>query len=302
MFHLLTLALLFHPLFAAGAGYHADTKIGEGRLGMISQVAIDGRDRLCALDLNGKITVFDPDGSVAASINTGMANTEAFASDGEGRFHVFSTLTEEKKMKVGARLRTVQVPIGVECSVFNAEGEKLKTTAMSNLKSAKAAKVVGDRLIIADLSARALVIMDLESGEETGRVDKGLRICCGIFDFCEAPEGTVAVSNLGAFKLQRYNLDGKLVSEFGQRGRELNDFQGCCNPVSAGYLPDGRTVTVEKSPTRIKIYDAEGANARHIEGVEELVQGCSFIPVAVDSKGQIFLAAPNKGYIVKCTP
>ncbi|MEA2068253.1 MAG: hypothetical protein U9P12_03535, partial [Verrucomicrobiota bacterium] len=124
----------------------------------------------------------------------------------------------------------------------------------------------------------------------------------GIFDFCEAPGHTIAVSNLGAFKLQRYDLEGKLLQEFGQRGRGTDDFQGCCNPVSAGYLPDGRIVTVEKDPTRIKVCDADGKNAQVIEGIDNLVAGCSFIPAAVDSQGNIYLGANLKGYIVKCTP
>jgi hypothetical protein len=96
-----------------------------------------------------------------------------------------------------------------------------------------------------------LVFLDLETGKETARVKMGRRLCCGIFDFCEAPDNTVAVSNLGAFKIQRYNLDGKLISEFGKRGRGFDDFHGCCNPVSASYLPGGNIVTVEKDPTRI---------------------------------------------------
>ena len=207
---------------------------------------------------------------------------------------------ETKKVKSGARMREVQVPIGVECSIFNATGEKLKSMKFDKLKSAQAARIVDNKLVIADLSARTLVFMDLETGKEMTRIKNGLRLCCGIFDFCEAPDNTIAVSNLGAFKLQRYDLNGKLVSEFGKRGRELDDFQRCCNPVSASYLPGGEILTVEKSPTRIKIYDANGTNEKQIEGVEELVKGCSFVPTAVDSKGNIYLAANSKGYIVKC--
>jgi hypothetical protein len=301
-FFLLTLAILLNAVAPAIGGYRADGQIGKGKLGFISQLTIDAEDRVCTLEKTGKVTVFHSDGTVASVIETGMANTGAIAVDERGRFHIFATLTEEKKVKAGARLRTVQIPVGVEWGIFNPAGDKLKTAKLPELKSAKAAKIVGDKLVVADLTARALIIMDLESGEETARVDKGLRLCCGIFDFCEAPNRTVAISNLGAFKLQRFDLEGNRVSEFGKRGRSLNEFQGCCNPVSAGYLPDGRIVTVEKDPTRIKIYDAEGRNAEQMEGVEELVKGCSFIPVAVNSQGHIFLAAADKGYVVKCTP
>ena len=299
---LILLAALLFPGMATAADYHVDQQIGKGRLGNISQIAIGADDTVCVLEGNGKVTVFDVDGSVSTAFETGMQNTSAIAVDSDGDFHVFSTLTEEKKVKVGARMRTIQVPIGVECSMFDSTGKELKVTKLAHLKSAKAAQIVGDKLVVADLSARALVFMNKESGKETGRIKNGLRLCCGIFDFCKAPNDTVAVSNLGAFKLQQFDLEGNLVSEFGKRGRGLDDFQGCCNPVSAGYLPDGRILTVEKDPTRIKIYDPTGRNAQQIEGVEELVKGCSFIPVAIDSKGNVYLAANTKGYIVKCVP
>lgn len=293
-------ALLCGAAFAAD--YTVDGQIGKGRLGVISQLAIGADDTVYALENGGKIMAFKPDGSVAATLETGMKNTDAIAMAPDGSIHVLATLTKEKKVKIGARMRKVQIPIGVEGGVFDTAGKKLKSYKLDKLKSAKAARIVDDKLIVADLTERALVFHDLETGKETARIKKGLRLCCGIFDFCEAPDNTIAVSNLGAFKLQRFDLDGKLVQEFGQRGRGIDDFQGCCNPVSAGYLPDGRIVTVEKDPTRVKVCDADGKNARQIEGIDDLVAGCSFIPAAVDSQGNVYLGANLKGYIVKCVP
>ncbi len=284
------------------AAYKIDSKIGKDKLGEISQLAIDRDNAVCALELNGKITCFQADGSVKSVIETGLENTTAFTVSPNGNFLVFSTQTEMKKIKSGARMRTVAVSVGVEMAEFDPAGKKITARKLPQLTSAKAAKLVNGKLVVADLSANSLVFLDPETGEETARVKKELRLCCGIFDFCTAPDNTVAVSNLGAFKVQRFDTDGNLVSEFGKRGRDLNDFQGCCNPVSAAYLPDNRILTVEKDPTRIKIYDADGKNAVQIKGVEELVQGCSFIPSAVDQNGNIYLAANTKGYIVKCAP
>ncbi|MDH3981824.1 MAG: hypothetical protein OES84_02865 [Kiritimatiellaceae bacterium] len=296
-------SLLFVLLFSVSAfasGYKIDRQIGKDKLGMISHLAIGTDDILYALENDGRIICFNDDGSICGTIETGMKNTTAIATAANGEIHVFSTLTTIKKVKHGARMRTIHVPVGVECSVFDASGKKLKTIRLEKLKSAQAAKIIDGKLIVADLAARALVFLDLETAIETARITKGLRLCCGIFDFCEAPDHTIAVSNLGAFKVQRYNMEGKLVMEFGKRGRGLNDFQGCCNPVSAAYLPDGKILTVEKDPTRIKVYDANGNHAQQISGVEELVKGCSFIPCATDSKGNIYLAATTKGYIIKC--
>lgn len=297
--HLIIVAALLLCAATYAADYKVDGNFGKGQF---SQLAIDSNDALYALDTAGTITCFGNDGTVKSSISTGVAQAGAFALAPDGTFLVFSNITEMKKVKSGARMVKVNVPIGVECTVFDASGQELKKFKIDCLKSVKTARFIDGRLAIADLTARALVIMDPETFTETGRIKDGLRLCCGIFDFCEAPDNTLAISNLGAFKVQQYALDGTKLMEFGKRGRDLNDFQGCCNPVSAAYLPGGEILTVEKDPTRIKIYDAAGKNARQIEGVDELVKGCSFIPSAIDSQGTIYLAAATKNCIVKCIP
>jgi hypothetical protein len=288
-------------LLMAAATYAADYKVdGNFSKGVFIQLAVDSNDALYALDSAGKITCFKSDGTVESSISTKVANAGAFAITPDGTFLVFSDITEMKKVKSGARMVKVNIPVGVECTVFNASGQQQTTSKIDCLKSVKTARFTGGKLVVADLSARALVLIDPETLKETGRIKDGLRLCCGIFDFCEAPDNTIAISNLGAFKVQQYSLDGKLIMEFGKRGRKLDDFQGCCNPVSAAYLPNGEILTVEKDPTRIKIYDSKGKNAHQIEGVDELVKGCSFIPSALDSKGTIYLASATKKCIVKC--
>lgn len=280
------------------AGYKVGDHFGKGPF---KQLVVGADDALCALGTDGNITIYKNDGTVASSIKTGLPDAGAFAIAPDGTFHVFTTITETKKIKSGARMIKVKVPVGVDCTVFNSSGKRLKHMKIDGLQSVTSAHFVGGKLVVADLSARAIVFLDPKTLKETGRIKKGLRLCCGIFDFCEAPNNTIAVSNLGAFKLQQYSLDGKLLTEFGRRGRALDDFQGCCNPVSAAYLPDGHILTVEKDPTRIKIYDSTGKHAHQIKGIEELVKGCSFVPSAVDSKGTIYLAANAKGYIVKCS-
>ena len=287
----------------AGSEYKAKKKMGEGKFqGQITYLAA-GNDMIYALEDNGELHAFSPDsGNRKKQYRTGLSNTQSLAVNAKGEIFVFSTSTKREEKTNKNRKYTVDTPIGVTCKVFDKNGKELRTLKIDALKSAKGAQFVGDTLVVADLGQRKLVFIDPANGEVKSEVKKGLRLCCGIFDCCVGPDNTVAVANLGAFKLQQYNMDGKKINEFGQRGKGFNDFQGCCNPVSAGYLADGRVVTVEKSPTRIKIYDAEGKNAQSIDGVEELVKGCSHIPVAIDADGNIFLAAGRKGYIVKCSP
>jgi hypothetical protein len=299
---LLTLSILGLP-FVAAADYKAEGKMGEGAFGsQIRSLAVQG-ESLYALENDGTVHRFNTQsGALEQTFESGQDNTHALALDAKGQIHVFATKTETKEVTRGKRKRTVRVPVGVTCQLFDQGGKALRTLSLEGVKSVKAAAFVGGKLVVADLQQRALFFIDPATGKPTASVKSGLRICCGIFDFCAGPDNTVAVSNLGAFKLQQYDLDGKLVKEFGKRGKGVSDFHGCCNPVSAGYLANGGIVTVEKSPTRIKIYDADGANATLVEGVEELVKGCSHIPVAIDAKGNVFLAAGRKGYLVKCVP
>ena len=289
--------LLAAPLFAEK--YKLGAPIGNGNY---LQLVVDPSDTLNALSAGGKITVFNEDGTVNKTIDTQIANAASIAFEADGTLNVFSEITETRKAKFGARLIDVQVAVGVERIRFDTSGAKLSTTTIEGAKSVKKAFFVEEKLILADLSNRAVLIIDSATGNEVGRIKKGLRLCCGIFDCCEAPNNTIAVSNLGAFKLQQFSLEGKLIMEFGKRGRKLEEFHGCCNPVSAVFLPSGEILTVEKDPTRIKIYDAQGKSARQIEGVEELVKGCSYIPVTVNRKGTIFLASSTKKSIVQCIP
>lgn len=297
----MAVALLAFALHAA-PDYKADQKIGEGTFkAPILGLAVAG-DSLYALEGNGHVQVFSAkSGELTHQFDTGMTATHALALNAGGELHVFATTTVAKEVTRGTNTRTVQVPDGVTCKVFDKMGKELRTLTLDALKSAKAAAFVGDKLVVADMQQRTLFFLDAATGTKSGEIKEGLRLCCGIFDFCVGPDKSVAVSNLGAFKLQQYDLDGKLIKEFGRRGKELSDFHGCCNPVSAGYLAGG-IVTVEKSPTRVKIFEADGTNAKLIEGVEELVQGCSHIPIAINAEGSIFLAASRKGYLVKCVP
>jgi len=296
------LAAVMAAATARGA-YRSGGRVGEGSFKGIVHLATGPNDRLYVLDASDRIFVFDGEGKPAGTIDPNMANLKAIAISPKGDLYVFSTTFRERKIKVGARMRMVKVPTGAEVAVFDASGKPLgEKRKIAGVKSVRSACFAGDRLALADLSAKAVVVLDPATWRETARIDSGLRLCCGIFDVCAAPENTIGVSNLGAFRFERYDLTGKKLLEFGRRGRGLDRFHGCCNPVSAAFLPDGRIVTVEKDSTRIKIYEPDGTGAKIIPGVEELVKGCSYVPVAVDSKGTIYLGAVEKGYVVRCVP
>jgi len=283
--------------------YRVKKRIGTGKIhSPISYLASYG-DRIYVLEKSGNLLVFSAQsGSCKKKIDLDLPNTTTLAINKKGEVFVFSTKTKEVERVYKKRKYMATVYLGVTCKVFNVKGKELREIKLDYLKSASAARFIDGQLLVADQAQSALFTVDPMSGEKIKEKRRALRGCCGLFDFCEGPNNTYTIANLGAFKVQQYSLDGKVIKSFGKRGKDLNSFHGCCNPVSLAYLPDGSLVTVEKHDTRVKIYDADGKNARTIDNLENLVKGCSYIPITVDSEGNIFLAASAKKYIVKCVP
>ncbi|WP_321299006.1 hypothetical protein [Marinifilum fragile] len=188
------------------------------------------------------------------------------------------------------------MPKAVECVVLDGNGKEMKKYMLNDVITATGARVVDNNLVVADYRNAKLAMFNKETGA-AGAVMKDMRLCCGILDFNVNAKKEILVANLGAFRVQGFDFTGKKILSFGQRGKTVNDFHGCCNPVSVTSLSNGAIVTVEKDPTRIKIYSKEGA--KQIAGIEELVKGCSYIPMIVDGKDNLYLASAEKG-IVNC--
>ena len=166
------------------------------------------------------------------------------------------------------------------------------------MKTSTGSKIVNGKLFIADYRSKKVAIFDLETGKYETSIND-VRACCGILDFGVNENNEILLANLGAYRVQAFDMSGKIQFSFGKRGRGLNDFHGCCNPVNVSYMPNGAIITVEKDPTRIKVYTQSGAHK--VEGVEELVKGCTYIPMTTDSKNNVYLASMMSG-IVKVSP
>jgi hypothetical protein len=255
-------------------------------------------NNICALKENGVVQIVSNTGKLVKKfeINTG-SKTTAIASDDMNHIYLLSTKTIKKEVKVRGKIHVQESAVGVVCTILGVNGQKVNSYELEGLKAASGVKIVDDRLIVSDYSTSKVAIYDLANAELLSEVN-GMRPCCGILDFAINKKNELLVANLGAFRVQAFDMTGKSLLTFGKRGKELDSFHGCCNPVSVACLNSGAIVTVEKDPTRIKVYSKEGA--KQIEGIEELVKGCSYIPMVVDDKDNLYLASPKKG-IVKCT-
>lgn len=257
-------------------------------------------DRLCALRKDGFVCVIGSDGKKISEFKTNLkAKPTAIAIDQtNSSLYVLGTITRMKSSKFRGKEYNIEEKIGVECLVYDAKGVELKSLPLSGLKTATGARIINGKLLVSDYSSRKVAIFNCQSGAMESTIND-LRACCGILDFGVNDRQEILVANLGAFRVQAFDYSGKIKYAFGRRGPGLNDFHGCCNPVNVAFMTNGAIITVEKDPTRIKVYTKSGA--KKVEGIQELVKGCAYIPMTSDSKNNLYLASAKSG-IVKCTP
>ncbi len=282
---------------ASNVSYKVDEKFNGKELTEVIYLSVFKNNNLCALKKDGTVQTLTTDGKEVSNFKPKLeASPSSIAVDADDNIYLMCTEYEEVIKKVRGKERKMNMPAGVCCNVFTRKGEPVTKFNLEGLITATGARVVDNQLIVSDCRNAVIAMFDKSNGEPASKI-KEMRPCCGILDFSVNDKKEILVANLGAFRVQGFDFTGKKLVQFGSRGKELNEFQGCCNPVSVAYLSNGAIVTVEKDPTRIKVYSKEGA--KQIEGVEELVKGCSYIPMIVDAQDNLYLASAKKG-LVKC--
>lgn len=292
-------------LFASTPAYKVDRSIGrnEFKSDPVS-IAVDAGDQLHVLLRDGTVVNCDADGKTTGSFKADMKSAPGTMALADGKLYLLQTKKIEKEMEYQGKKIKRLISDGVVCGMFDLAGKKISEFNLPEIQSAAAAHFVGKELAVGDFTKSQILFYDLSGSEPkvTQKITKQFRLCCGIFDFCPGNSpGSIVVANLGAFKVQTYT-GGVKTSEFGQRGTGFEDFQSCCNPVNVVCLADGSYVTIEKDPTRVKIFDKNGKTCTAVQGLDELVKGCYIVPAAVDSKGSIYLVATQQKRVVKCVP
>lgn len=282
---------------AKNVNYQLDNTFDGKSLTNVAYMGVLSNNHLCALKADGSIQVISSTGKKLLEFKAELTGkAQAIAIDKKDNIYVMDVQQKSKKLKLRGRMIETQQPNGVKVLVYDSKGNKLRDYAVADMVSATGAKVSGNKLVIADTRADFLGIYDTENGKMLSKIG-GMRPCCNILDIDINEKDEIILANLGAFRVQSFDLQGNTILSFGNRGRELMDFHGCCNPVSVASLSTGAIVTVEKDPTRVKVFSKDGAKA--ISGIEELVKGCLHIPMAVDANDNLYLASQKKG-IVKC--
>lgn len=283
---------------APDVNYKVDATFNGAEHKDIVYLAALSNDNICGLGKDGNVIIIDPKGNILSQFKPDLkSGPSAMAADlTSDELYVFGTLTEKSKRTIRGKEYEIVKSVGVECLVYDTKGSLLRTLDLKELKCATGAKVKNGKVIVADFENKMISVFNSTTGTEEAST-KDLRVCCGILDFGINNNDEILIANLGAFRVNVIDFSGQDKFAFGKRGQTLSDFHGCCNPVNVACLSSGAIITVEKDPTRIKIYARSGA--KKIDGIEELVRGCAYIPVIIDSKDNIYLASPSKG-IIKC--
>jgi hypothetical protein len=280
--------------------YEVDNTFAGKELKDMVYLATFPDDNICGLRKDGYICMISPDGTLISEFKSTLTATPtAIAIDqSDNDIYVLGTKIIIKEKTVRGKDYKIEEAAGVECLVYNTGGAEINRIDLADLKSATGAKVISGKLLVADYTGQKVAIFDLKTKKMEVSIND-LRTCCRILDFGVNDKNEILVANLGAFRVQAFDYQGAVKYAFGKRGQTVNDFHGCCNPVNVASLNSGAIVTVEKDPTRIKVYTRSGA--RQIAGIKELVIGCSYIPMTTDSNNNIYLASAQSG-IVKCSP
>ncbi len=282
---------------AKNVAYKVDNSFKAEDYKQITYLAVLSNNNICALDKEGNVKLISTTGKRIKTFKPELPSVPTtLALDEKDQIYLMYPIQENIKQKVRGRTIERMETKSYECAIFNTKGEKLKIYPLAGMEAATGARIINDKLLVADYKNRVISVFNKENGTKETDIE-GMRPCCRILDFSVNEKDEILVANLGAFRVQAYDLTGKQILAFGKRGKSIDDFHGCCNPVSVAYLSNGAIVTVEKDPTRIKVYSSEGA--KQISGIEELVEGCSYIPMIVDGNDNLYLASPKKG-IIKC--
>ncbi len=282
---------------ASNVSYKVDKEYDGTAFKGVKYLGVLSNGSLVALNRDKSLSIIDGNGKLLKSLSVSQTSQPATIAIDE-KDNIFVLIPNEKDVKQNFRGKEIikKIVEGYNCDIYAVDGQKRASFVVNGVKQATGARVADGKLMIADMGGRNIGIFNASTGVEEAEI-KNMRPCCGILDFDINDKNELLVANLGAFRVQSYDLSGKQLLAFGSRGTGLDEFHGCCNPVSVAYLSNGAVVTVEKDPTRVKVYSKEGAKV--IAGIDEMVKGCSYIPMTVDSKDNLYLASPTKG-IVRC--
>ncbi len=272
--------------------------LGSAHQDVIYLGALSNND-ICALQKNGSIKIINSSGIELKSwLPQVEGSIDALAIDESDEIYVLSSLKKTGKKKIRGKLIEFELPVGIACNVFNMNGELIRHMRIDALKQVMGGKLYKDKLVISDSKGKAVGVFNKISGDLLAKME-GMRPCGDVLDLSISAKGEILIGNLGSFRIEIFNMEGKRLGAYGGRGKELKNFHGCCNPVNLSSLKSGAIVTIEKFPTRIKLFSEN--DVLLLPESEEL-KACKYMPFVADSKNNLYVGAGEKGLVKYVSP
>jgi sugar lactone lactonase YvrE len=247
-------------------------------------LAVDAQDRLYAVG-DSEVVVFSPGGAVERSWATKLPGyCVAVAPDG-----------------------TVYVGEEGQVQLFAADGTPGDTWHDGDrLGVISSVGLTGDAVLLGDATARCIHRYDRQRRfvADIGNNNRmrGFMLPNGHMDFAVDGTGVIHAAHSGKHRVERYDLDGKLLGQFGRfDGTDPAGFPGCCNPTNLALTAEGQVVVTEKAPPRVKVYDADGKLRAHF-GEQDFDANCRNMDVAVDTRGRVYVIDTVRLQVVVYNP
>lgn len=262
------------------------------------------------------------------SIAPGVKSPRALAVDSRGRLLIAGEGDAALLDRDGRKLGAFALPGAAGCAAFLSGGDILiglrehvehfdgdgkplaAWTAMGENAVLTGLAVISNLVFLADAGNRVVWRFDADGrmlgqiGSETDEGQHHFVVPSPYFDVVAAGD-RVWIANPGRQRVEIYTLAGRLLSQWGRAGMQIDAFCGCCNPVHLALLGDGDMVTAEKGMPRVKVYGAAGKLACVAAGPGQFVlppgMGCqnpsSIRDLAVDARGRVLVLDGAKNLV-----
>jgi len=157
--------------------------------------------------------------------------------------------------------------------VLNMKGEKVDEWGPFENNSIMTSLSANETYVaFADAANKTVFVLDKEGLVKSiiGKSEEPFIIPSLYFDIALGSDNILYVANTGERRIERRNIDGKILDFFGEAGIDPDAFCGCCNPAHFTIIPDG-FVTAEKGINRIKILNTGGEFIEFVSSVNDFV-------------------------------
>lgn len=170
--------------------------------------------------------------------------------------------------------------------VFDSKGKLLNEWGPFEDKSL-ITSVAANRKYVAIADAGTKVVFVLDKGGEVKRLigqgDKQFILPSPYFDVALDSADNLFTANTGRHRVETRNINGDIISYFGQPGSAPENFCGCCAPPHFAIVPQG-FVTSEKGINRIKILNKKGGFVEFVNSHNSFVKSVPLDLASVDGK------------------